>query len=172
MPSYETDFFIQSQELPPQSARGCIQTLSLLEKGHFYRTINGRLLYSGTPVHKYYTKIECRDKNSPGLEGLERGQSALMGCLVRWNHTLPDSQESVLLSRWPVDGSVIAYDQDFHVLPCIVQERFVSVSRPKEKEGPVFVSYRPLLSVLVQSYTLQSEEWGKGIRWSLEALEV
>src|SRR4051812_21910193 len=80
----ETILTLKGVGLPPLSARQCTQTLEAIPLGKLYRTVNGKLLYTGDETHqKYTTLIKGADKNPAGFDALRRGQHVQVGCIQR-----------------------------------------------------------------------------------------
>ena len=159
----ETELIISGVGFPPLSARGCIQTLTPLEAGVFQRTINGELIYTGKGSHqKYQSTITCQDKTSIAIEGLWRGSKVQVQCLQRlWQK---GEGGEVILERPYVPGSIMIHGGEIiHIEGNRVQ---VSVGQG------VFVSYRPLLDMVVTNFSLLTDEWGMVCGWSLHLEEI
>lgn len=159
----ETELVIQGVSFPPFSARGCIQTLTPLEGGDLKRTINGELIYSGSPRHqKYHSVITCQDKTAVSLEGLWRGSVVDVHCIQRfWQ--LGEAEE-ITLSKDPVEGSIMVHGGD------LLETRGRSLKINGGKG--VYVSYRPKLTMSVLKFSLLTDEWGMACGWSLDLEEI
>ena len=158
--------------LPPLSARGCVQELLPVEQGKMRRTINGELVFVGTPRSKYRSIIHCSDKTSLATDGLSPGAVVQVGCIQRlWQKVLPDTNNNpIRLERAAVEESVVAMDESQKMIS--VERLGVDQIRLKERRLPCFVSYRPWLSMRTVRYSLHTNEWGLKAGWRLELEEI
>lgn len=151
----------------PYSARECIQTLTPIPQGSLRRTINGRLVWVGQPTHrKFKSTITCKDKGPPAFDGLWRGDKVNVTCLQTLTQSIPQGAQEVTLEREP--ASLHLYDHKEKIWPAAIEKHF---SLPSGFSGG-FVTYAPRLSMMVENYTLEVDEWGLTTRWILELVEV
>ena len=168
----ETDLTLEVLEkgnsLPPFSARECTQTLTPISQGALRRTINGILVSVGNGGHrKFQSTISCKDKASPALDGVWQGSRLKVGCLQSMTQTVPQGTPRVQLERDAL--SLHLYDGQGKVWTVSEAEnRWVSV--PLEFPGG-FITYRPLLIMIVKNYHLETDEWGLSVGWVLELEE-
>jgi len=154
--------------LPPFSGRECTQTLTPLPCGSLRRTINGTLVHLGPPSHrKFSSTISCKDKRTPAFEELWEGVRVKVGCIQSLTQSIPKGTRQVHLERPPL--SLHLFDED-HVSWPIDGNHDQWVSIPSDFPGG-FLSYRPLLVMVVKKYHLETDEWGLMIGWSLELEE-
>lgn len=171
----ESELILNQGGFPPLSARGCIQHLRPVETGLMRRTINGALIYAGTPfAHKYRSTIYCEDKASLVLEGLWRGSEVRVGCIQQlWAQT---TTREVLLERDPRDGSVVAMTSAREEVEIqSVKDRKVIIADYGSKDkglGEIFITYRPWLSMRIITFSLTTDEWGLKAGWRLELEEI
>lgn len=168
----ETDLTLEivgkGNALAPFSSRECTQTLSPLTQGILRRTINGVLVCVGNGGHrKFQSIISCKDKAPPAFDGLWKGTLVKVGCIQSMTHVVPPNSQKVQLERegsslhlheysgktWPVEGT---------------QNRGVVI--PQAFPGG-FLSYRPILKMVVKNYFLETDEWGASVGWQLELEE-
>ena len=126
-------------------ARGLTQTLQLIPQAtDLERSINGKLIDVSNPVfRKYMSRITCTDVDAPPLDGLWPGMQVTVQCAV----TL-----------------------------CYANGNPGSPGRP-EVSGSSYVQgdftfYRPVLEMLVKTFTENFEEWKGDVAWVLELEEI
>lgn len=132
-------------DIPPYSARGLRQTLELLDQSsNIMRTWNGGLRdLTLSQFRKYKSQISCDDQQPPASDGLWQGRILTVGCAAELSY------KTGLVGapfRTPVAGS-------------------------SRVEGD-FTFYRPSLSMMVMSCSLDWAEWEAGESWSMDLEEV
>jgi hypothetical protein len=163
----ESELILSQGGLPPLSARGCVQELTLLSLGQFRRTVNGELVFLGLNHKKYRSVIICEDQAVLATDDLLPGTELEVHCIQRlWQKS--DSWQLVL-EREPVQGSVFAVDQAKQPV-LVVRENGKEVTL--ENEGLAYVCYRPKLRMRVLHYALKTNEWGLKTSWRLELEEI
>lgn len=151
----------------PYSARECIQTLTPIPQGSLRRTINGRLVWVGQETHrKFKSTITCKDKVPPAFDGLWRGDKVNVTCLQTLTQTIHEGAQEVTLEREP--ASLHLYDHEGKMWPAPIEQHF---SLPPDFSRG-FVTYAPRLSMMVNNYTLELDEWGLTACWTLELVEI
>lgn len=131
--------------LPPYSARGLTQTLEPADGGTstMRRTVNGELINLSPPqFHKYKSKITGRDMDPPGMNGIFPGAEVTIDCIAEISYPTAGNEPN----RPVVPGS------------------------SRDEAGHTF--YRPRLQMLVTGYSVQTDEWGAAVSWSLDLEEV
>ncbi|MFN7709856.1 MAG: hypothetical protein ACK5O7_02685 [Holosporales bacterium] len=168
----ETVLTLSGVDFPPTSARGCKQTLTLVENGRMLRTINGDLHFVGGGPSKYHSVIECQDKIAPSLNKVTRGSLLTVGCIQRLSQTLPKGETEVILEREAIPDSILAMTKDRETIGglMVIDGRHVGLPSPQDQD--IFISYRPHLKMRVKRLSLQTDEWGLGVGWQLEVEEV
>ncbi len=163
------EFLGKGNSLPPFSARECIQTLTPLPQGTLRRTINGVLVHIGNKGHrKFQSTISCKDKASPALDGIWKGDLVKVGCIQSLIQTVAEGRGRIQLEREAV--SLALYDGKGKIWRVEKEEdRWISFS--SEFPGG-FIGYRPLLTMVVKNYHLETDEWNLSVGWSLELEEV
>jgi hypothetical protein len=129
--------------IPPYSSRGIRQTLSpIAAAAVMRRTINGELKdVSDSAFRKYASSISCRDQQHPAINGVWPGQQVVVDCVCE-------------LAYHTATGST-----DRTAVP--------SSSRV---EGD-FTFYRPRLTMRVNSFSIDTDEYGAQIGWTLDLEE-
>lgn len=130
--------------VPPYSARGLSQTLEPIDQARagIWRTINGGLLDVTAPQYrKYKSTITCNDQNAPALNGVWPGRSVIVDCVS----TLVYITAGGVPERTVVEGSSYI-------------------------EGD-FTIYRPRLNMRVMSHSVNTDEYGAEIGWTMELEE-
>ena len=130
--------------IPDYSNRGIVQTLEPdPASAKMRRTWNGRLVdISSTQFRKYRSTISCSDMVPPALSGIWPGMVVVVDCM----------QE---LCYETIGGS---------------PERTV-VSGSSRTEGS-FTFYRPQLTMRIESFSIEKDEWQAVVGWTLVLVEV
>ena len=168
----ETDLTLEiigkGNALTPFSSRECTQTLSPISQGVLRRTINGNLVCVGHEEYKKYTStISCKDKAPPAFDGLWKGTLLKVGCIQSITQIVSAHSQKVQLERDSV--SLYLHESSGKTWPAEkVQDRWVSI--PSSFPGG-FLTYRPLLRMMVKNYFLETDEWGLTVGWQLELEE-
>lgn len=137
-------------DFPPWSARGLTQSLETVQEStQLARTVDGELDdLSTAQFRKYRSTISCKDFDIPAIDGLFPGQEVTVDCINRLSYMDPGTGEltpGANASRTPVPGSVIVANG--------------------------FVSYRPRLTMRVESLSTTKDEWGATNSWSIDLVE-
>lgn len=172
----ETQLVLSRGGFPPYSARGCQQTLTPLKTGEFRRTVNGTLVFTGSQKHrKYQSVLRCRDAAPPSFEGLWQGERVEVSCLQRLVQevTLTSETPRITLDRHGVKGSVTLQVTGEPLIP-LAEAQGYEVSLPERLEGGQkgYLSYRPILTMRVISFHLETDEWGAEVGWTLTLEEI
>lgn len=167
----ESELTINIGGLPPLSARGCEQELTPITQGDFHRNVNGELIYLGDDTHtKYKSVIKCSDKAAIATDGLYRGREIELGCIQRLWQKFEVNQRDLRLDKTPVSGSVYAYSEDNTEIPILhTQGKSVRLQTPHTSG---YICYRPLLSMRIVQYSLNTNEWGVKVGWQMECEEI
>ncbi len=168
----ETDLTLEivgiGNSLPPFSARECTQILTPIPEGTLRRTINGILVCTGNRAHrKFQSTLSCKDKAAPALGGVWKGSLLKVGCMQSLTQAVPHGtlriqleREAVTLHLYEESGKLWQLEKD--------ENRFVLI--PFDFPGG-FITYRPLLLMVVRNYHLETDEWGATVGWKLELEE-
>jgi hypothetical protein len=126
------------------SARGLTQSLAPDGASRsMRRTVNGRMVdLSVSGFRKYVSTIQCRDTGSPALSGIWPGQIVVVDCIVELCHETATAGQE----RTAVAGS--------------------------EREANGFTYYRPQLTMMVDNFQIDRDEWGAMVGWTLDLVEV
>jgi len=169
----ETDLTLEiigkGHSLTPFSSLECTQTLSPIPQGILRRTINGTLVCVGNGGHrKFQSKITCKDKSAPALEGVWKGTLLRVGCIQSITQIVSRSMERIQLEREPL--GVHLYEKVGKAWSIeAAQNQWVSI--PRDFPGG-FITYRPVLLMMVKDYSLEIDEWGLTVGWGVEVEEV
>lgn len=144
--------------IPPYSARGMSETLTPIQQSQqIVRTVNGNLLnLSDEQFQKYSITISGEDQQSPALDNAWPGHLLTIDCISELcvegtvEEPTEDPTESATepvagLGRHHVPGSI------------------------RHESG--FTFYRPRLECMLMSFSVERDEWGAAISWSLIAEE-
>ena len=130
--------------IAPYSARGLRQTLEPIQQAAaLRRSVNGALVDLSVPeLRKYRSTISCDDFNAPALDGIWPGQLVTVGCVAELSYLTAGGAPA----RAVVAGSArVMGDYTF---------------------------YRPELSMRVMNHSVQTDEWGAVVSWTLELEEA
>ena len=151
----------------PFSARTCTQSLTPIPQGNLRRTINGKLVWIGSPTHqKYHSIISCTDHVPPAFDGLWKGSQVKVSCLQTLTHPIPEGRAEIDLERDPASLLLI----DHHGKPWKVDCQ-QHITPPQNFPGG-FAIYAPRLVMMVENFKLDLDEWGLKVGWTLELVEV
>lgn len=169
----ESELTLDRMGFPPFSARNCQQTLIPVMSGDLRRTVNGKLIYTGSEEHhKFQTVIQCQDKLCPAFEGIWRGSLVKVGCIQRLSQEIKLFRE-IILHRDPVENSAIVMDKNRQEKEIeSVTGRIVKLKDLQKDIDESYIFYRPYLSMRVVSYKLLTDEWGFSGGWQLDLEEV
>jgi hypothetical protein len=107
------------------------------------RTVNGRLDdLSDSAFRKYVSTVTCRDMNPPALDGVWPGRQVVVDCIFELSY--PTSGGSP--SRTVVSGS--------------------------SRESGSYTFYRPRLTMRVIDFSVDTDEYGAVVGWTLNLAEV
>ena len=166
-----TQLKIEGAGMPPLLLEEVTQTLEALPLGGMHRTVNGDLLYTGDRGQVKY-RMTCAGTGpaTPGLDGLHRGDVVTVHCLQRlWQET---SKRSAVLSRPAVPGTVLVLDTKRQTVDFDIETDQTLRLKERREEGPVYVSYCPLLKIRLTEMKLNTADWGAGQRWTFAGEEV
>ena len=132
-------------DVPPYSARGISQTLEPIEAAAYLRRdVNGNLIdLSVSQERKFRSTITCEDQDHPALNGVWPGMQLTVDCVVE------------LAYADATDGAA---------------DRTAVAGSTRTADG--FIFYRPQLVMLVVGYTIERDEYGAAVGWTLDLEEV
>lgn len=163
----ETALVLSRGGLPPKSARGCIQELIPISQGQFKRTVNGDLIFMGMREKKYKTTISCQDTTVIATDDLIPGSIIQVSCIQPlWQKIIGGK---ATLERQPVVGSISIVDENknpVHLVRC--ENNNIEIATIEA----AYISYRPILTMRIISYSLKTNEWGVKSGWRLELEEI
>lgn len=158
--------------IPPWSARGCTQTLTLLTHHDVRRTVNGDLVDISSPFHrKYISTISCRDKTPLAFDGVWIGTALWVNCIQCLTTPFAAGVQQVALARKPVKSSLtIETIGGEKIRPHSLKEKTVFFEKPLENQG--FITYQPQLLMRLTDSHLETDEWGMVVGWKMQLEEV
>jgi hypothetical protein len=168
----ETDLTLEiigmGNSLPPFSGRECTQTLAPIPHGSLRRTINGNLVCVGNKGHrKFQSTISCKDKASPALSGIWKGTLLNVRCIQSLTQVVPEGIRRIQLEREAL--SLHLYEDSGKYWQAEkAEDRWVLI--PSLFPGG-FITYHPMLLMVVKNYRLETDEWGLDVGWLLELEE-
>ena len=132
-------------DVPPYSARGLKQTLAPIDQAaNLRRTVNGDLKDIGfSGFKKYKSTISGTDMRPPNFDGRWPGLTVTVDCIAELSYT-PDEGDT--RQRTAVPGS-------------------------EQTEG-AHVVYRPRLTMKIMSLSIDEDEYGATIAWSMDLEEI
>lgn len=130
--------------LPTASVRGATQTLEPIDaSSQARRTINGSLVdLSDSIFRKYKSTISCTDQLPPAFNGVWPGTSLTVKCI---------SELCYLTSGGSAAKSV--------------------VSGSSRTDGS-YTFYRPQLTMMLLSFTYETDEFGAAVNWTMDLEEI
>ncbi len=155
--------------ISPFSARECHQTLTTIPQAVFRRTVNGDLKCINSHGHqKFLSTIRCKDKAPPAFDGLWKGMTLKVGCIQPVTQPVNAGCLAVQMDREGFDHHLFDYGSG--VWPATPSEnRWMSIS-PGFPGG--FMTYKPILFMMVKNYALETDEWGLTVGWTLDLEEI
>lgn len=140
----ETLLVLSGEGVAPYSARGLSQSLEPISAAsNMRRTVNGTLIDISDAVYQKYTStITCTDQLAPALDGVWPGTTLTVDCVQELCYKTSGGSPS----RTVVSGS-------------------------SRVEGS-YTYYRPQLTMLVIGFTINTDEWGAAVGWTLQLEEV
>ena len=146
--------------LPFFSARGCTQTLTLLNAPSLRRTVNGRLVSFSNPLLKYTSVISCQDKSPVACDGLWVGAALRVDCIQYLACAVAREVNRLTLGRELVEGSGILQDTRRNEYPLQQIGAKEVIYSPLSEGG--FLHYRPRLKMLLADYQLKTDVFRDG----------
>jgi hypothetical protein len=130
--------------IPPYSAHQITETIEPDWTADMVRTWNGRLIDLTPPqMRKYRVTHTCRHMDSPAFDGVGTGFLLTINCIGEFARAADTAGTT---DREPVSGS----------------ERI--------DDGVLF--YRPRLACMVESFSIDTDEWGAAVGWTLVSREI
>ena len=166
----ETLLSLSGIGFPPYSARGCQQTLQLIQQPALRRTVNGELMAVANPLfQKYRTTIEGADKHPVAMDQLHMGHPVTVGCIHRlWQEV---TGQTVHLGRPAVQGSVTVITSTRQPLT-FTQGDPRTIILNASPDGKVYVGYCPILETRLVDFHMAMDEWKHTSVWKLVLEEV
>lgn len=129
--------------VPPYSARGLVQNITPIDASvHLRRTVNGRMVdLSHDQFRKYASTITGSDQSPPAVDGIWPGQQVTVDCIVELAY--PEYDGGNL--REEVPGS--------------------------KRQETGFWFYRPRLHMVVRNFTIERNEYGAVVGWTMDLEE-
>jgi hypothetical protein len=155
--------------LPMGSIRGCKQTLEPLSAPVYRRALDGQLVVIKKGIDKYQCTLMCEDIICPSFEKLIPGTSLWIECIQRFTTPLLKPEEKLTLKRSAVPNSFFLITPGKKPIALEVKNpKCIELS--KEQEG--YVSYRPLLNMMLMDLRTEMDEWENRIKWKMVLEEI
>lgn len=169
MATDETILTLGNIAIPTGSGRGITQTLSPIDNGNLRRTVNGTLKdLTRLQNRKFESSVQCTDMGSPAIAELWKGQIILVGCIQVINQNIDPASLTVTLIRDPIAGSIFGFEADgTKQIPTIVAGRDITFG-----VSIIHVEFRPELSMMVVSNSMNTDEYAAEEGWDLDFEEV
>jgi hypothetical protein len=172
----ETLLTLSGIGFPPYSARGCQQTLELIQQPALHRTVNGQLIAVANPLfQKYRTIIEGADKHPPALDTLAIGHPVTAGCIQRlWQEVSASTAAAptpIRLGRPSVESSIVVIN-DARQPIAFTQSDPQTITLTAPSMGKSYVGYCPILKTSLVDFHLAIDEWKHTSSWKLILEEV
>lgn len=157
--------------IPLGAARGCKQTLDPINTAATFRTINGTLVaFNCEGYDKYTSTISCDDAYPISFDGLWPGCSLLIECIPQLMTPLVQQGALIKLQRKPVQGSIMLHTSENAT--CALNADDERQIQLKQNEGPGYISYRPILRMIIKRFFTETKEWDGKVIWKVELEEV
>ena len=161
----ETLLYMESEDLPPKTARNCTQELKIIDSSIIKRNINGDLI-PFRKSRKLWTRITCDDQKIPDVLTYELGDVINIGCIQRlWKKITPDA--TFKLKHPPCARSVLGHNKRGDITHNFDDKQEGTV--PSNVE---FISYRPWLHIMITKIETTYHEWDMTASWTLEGEEI
>ena len=154
--SRETDLDFEGIGILPGSGRGVRQSIEYIPNGTLHYTVWGHLDSTGRPsLDLFKVVVTGEDVFPPAFGRLKQGSKLW----VRTVAELPDPQVAGQpLIREAVPGSIVYLDADGGALP--------------DEGGAAWVNFRPRLKLMVKSWSIERDEYGEVVSWTIEFWEL
>jgi hypothetical protein len=153
--------------IPTMSARECTQTLTPQSQGYFRRTVSGELKCINAGDLKYRSTIHCQDKIPPALSKLKAGSVVRVHCIQYLTESVAKDSVSHQLEREGFDINLFDF-QGKRWTSKPLQNRSVSITQGFQGG---FIMYKPILTMMVKSFSFETNEWNLSVSWTLELEE-
>ncbi|HEY7245180.1 MAG TPA: hypothetical protein VH678_15015 [Xanthobacteraceae bacterium] len=132
--------------VPPYSARGLTQTLEPIDAAKQQRrTVNGVLMdLSYDQFHKFKSTITGNDQDPPAVDMAMPGKLITVSCITE-----------------------LCYDASY-----VSEPSRPSVYQSERVDQYPYIFYRPQLSMMVTGFSIERDEWGAQVSWTLNLEEV
>ena len=165
-----TSLKIQGAGMPSILLEECTQTLETIALGGLHRTVNGELIYTGTPeMTKYKSTCVGCGQGAPGLDALKRGDAVTVQCIQRlWQEV---NTAEITLARPSVAGTVLLMDEK-RQLVTFNQISATKIGLEEAPLMPLYLSYCPVLNMRILEMTFNVTEWDNKATWKVILEEV
>ncbi len=161
-----------TQIFPLYSARNCHQTLEPCENQVVFRDIHGDALPLGHKPLKYKSIIKGKDQAYPAFESLMQRAALWVDCAVPFSHPISAGEETAILHREAVPGTLLFQAQDaLDMQAIVIQQNGTQISfQPLSSDG--FFMYRPRLTMRIVDTRYAYDEWNQQWEWALTLEEL
>jgi len=167
--SDETDLVIGDLIFPAGSGRGITQSLEIIDNGELRRTVNGDLVDTTRAANRKFTSsISCSDMDTPTLAGIWKGSIVTVECITKLQQLVAPAAAVVDLIRTPVVDSIRGYSS----VGALVPVDSVIGAEVTFTGSVARVEFLPIIEFMVETYSLDEDEYGAVTGWSLSLEEV
>lgn len=172
----ETLLTISNGGFPPFSARGCKQKIIPLQAACFYRTLEGVLVSLQTPdlIKKYQTIISCHDQMPPAFGRTTIGEIFTIFSIQRFCQRIPPHVDQFQLERKAVEGSSMLLKKGAFSLAVntVSEDQMVHLSNVISDAQEAYISYRPIFTMALTHFSLETDEEDLSVSWKMRLEEV
>lgn len=161
--------------IPLGAARGCRQTLTPLASPLVHRTLEGKLvtLNPEAALDKYASTIICEDLHPIAFDDLKAGSILWVECIQRILTPEVSPGQTLTLKRPAVPGSILLLVQNQAIpLPAENIQPDNRTVQLNADQGPGYLSYRPLLQMMLMEYSMKTREWEGVTEWMMQFQEI
>ena len=153
--SRDTVLDLEGWGVLPGSGRGLRQQIAPVPNGALHYTVWGDLESTAREsLNRFKITITGEDVWPAAFAGLWLGQPLVVHCVSN----LPQPQPATLAPiRPPVPGSLVYFDAEMREMP--------------DRNGAVWLNFRPILRCLVNTWSIDEDEWGATASSSIELWE-
>lgn len=167
---HTTTLKLLGNNFPPFSQQECRETLKTIQLGSLKRTVNGKLCYIGGGT-KYQSLLEGNDSTPPCLNQLARGDHVTLHSTQRlWQDIPPNTDQALSLILPAVPETLLVCNAAGEQFPFELIENELSLKTKTDQT--LFISFRPVLEMLVVEISLKHEEDSLQSAWRVLLEEV
>lgn len=165
----ETNLVLGDLIIPIGSGRGITQSIEPVDNGELRRTVNGTLVdLTRDENRKFKSTISCSDQKTPSLAGIWKGMSLEVSSIALIRQLVSPAALTATLIRDYVVGTVFGRD----INGAKITPTSVSGFLATFPFNVVMVEFYPKLTMLVDSISVETDEYGASQSWTIGLEEV